>query len=211
MIDYDYMTNRPSPVVPTNAKAEIQAAFAFVTYLRNRHACLKDAQMFSRDSQVLFVDGQELLASQVFSDWFNGESGLDYSIFNKVRSTALHLLSDHLPVVKGLMFAAGYRELINQQGMLWLNSWRSPVLRHSDAKLQAVDLSLFDQLEEMIFPVPEERMYWQSIIAHLVQCPEERVPVGTILCGAGGTGKSFYFTGVLSKILKTQVSTSVRW
>ena len=25
MIDYDYMTNRPSPVVPTNAKAEIQA------------------------------------------------------------------------------------------------------------------------------------------------------------------------------------------
>lgn len=89
------------------------------------------------------------------------------------------------------MFAAGYRELINQQGMLWLNSWRSPVLHHSDAKLQAVDLSLFDQLEEMIFPVPEERMYWQSIIAHLVQCPEERVPVGTILCGAGGTGKSF--------------------
>ncbi|HDI5825878.1 TPA: hypothetical protein PN965_003100, partial [Escherichia coli] len=67
MIDYDYITNRPSPVVPTNAKAEIQAAFAFVTYLRNRHACLKDAQMFSRDSQVLFVDGQELLASQVFS------------------------------------------------------------------------------------------------------------------------------------------------
>ncbi|WP_277887724.1 hypothetical protein, partial [Escherichia coli] len=58
MIDYDYITNRPSPVVPTNAKAEIQAAFAFVTYLRNRHACLKDAQMFSRDSQVLFVDGQ---------------------------------------------------------------------------------------------------------------------------------------------------------
>lgn len=211
MIDYDYITNRPSPVVPTNAKAEIQAAFAFVTYLRNRHACLKDAQMFSRDSQVLFVDGQELLASQVFSDWFNGESGLDYSIFNKVRSTALHLLSDHLPVVKGLMFAAGYRELINQQGMLWLNSWRSPVLHHSDAELQAVDLSLFDQLEEMIFPVPEERMYWQSIIAHLVQCPEERVPVGTILCGAGGTGKSFYFTGVLSKILKTQVSTSVCW
>lgn len=139
----------------------------------------------------------------LFLQWCKKQPEVDA----KPNLTIVHdALVQGLKFVSGKTFAPGSAVplIYETDGVPVLNTWQPYEPKTEDTS--DVDLSLWLEYLERLFPVAEERHTVCQWLAHMFQRPEEKPSWHLMLTSDTGTGKGFLFHNILYLLLNRQAT-----
>jgi len=141
-------------------------------------------QVIEQEFQMLY--GRErTFNSKLFSRDDKGDFAAKHLLFH-IANQEYRPLAPHL-------FETG--------GALVLNRWKPSGFR-SDVHTNTIkDLSPWEELLERLFPIPEQRQYFEEWLAVTVIRPDIQIPVCPLIRSDQGTGKDFFANEVLGPLV----------
>lgn len=106
-----------------------------------------------------------------------------------------------LELVTGTVFIPNGQDIVSRHGSKWINTYR-----RYNPSTKSIEIDLFKEYLDRLFPDPDDYLTCVSWLAHMFQKPEQRPSWHLLLCSAVGTGKGFLVQSILNPLLANQSS-----